>query len=176
MGLKLKIVANPQRACLRAGASMARPAGSRGWRSGRITSSKINAIASHGYRHSIAKAGVLPDGVGQGVRVYRFFQVQDQRFYVVARQAAVGEEAFAHHATLLHRAKQVLVVAEGAAPADVDQPVLLGRHDGDVCAVHHFAHARQACKPLCRLLPNGQLVTAAAPGAEPGTELGASGA
>lgn len=47
---------------------------------------------------------------------------------------------FAHHATLLHRAKQVLVVAAGAEPADVDQPVLFGRHDGDVCAGRHFAH------------------------------------
>lgn len=127
-------------ASLCAGASMAQPAGSRGWRSGRITSSKINAIASHGYRHSIAKAGTLPDAVGQVVRVYRFFQAEGQRLFVAARQAAIGDEAFAHHATLLHRAKQVLVVAEGAEPADVDQPVLLGRHDGYVCAVHHFAH------------------------------------
>jgi len=57
-----------------------------------MTSSKINAIASHGFRHSIAKAGALPDAVGQIVRVYRFFQAQGQRFYVVARQAAVGDE------------------------------------------------------------------------------------
>ncbi|MDP4073883.1 hypothetical protein [Acidovorax sp. A1169] len=96
--MKLKIVANSQRACLHACELArrcfdARPAGSRGWRSGRITSSKINAIASHGFRHAIAKADTLPDAVGQVVRVHRFFQAQGQRLYVAARQAAVGDEA-----------------------------------------------------------------------------------
>ncbi len=89
---------------------------------------------------ALAQVGDLPDAVGQVVRVHRLFQAHGQCLQVAARQAAVGDEAFAHHAALLHGAEQILVRPEGAEPADVDQAVLLGRHDRNIGTGHHLAH------------------------------------
>ncbi len=88
----------------------------------------------------LAEISHLTDAIGQILLVHPFPQADGQRRHVTAGETAVGNEPLHRHAAHLHRAEQVEILLEAAKTADIDQPVLFGRHGEHVPQGKHLAY------------------------------------